>query len=167
MKLVVDACSIILLAKATVLEEVAKWRQVMISTGVYKEVMEGKGKQGIDALILEKLGEEKKITIKNNIKKELVEKLMTDLGLGDGEAESIALALETKEKMIVTDNKQGRKAAKVQGLRLSGSIEIIMALYKTKRISKEKIQSALRTLKEKGWFQDYLIEEALREVQNE
>ena len=166
MGLVIDACSVILLAKATVLEEFSKWKKIVITIGVYNEVLEGKSKRLIDALLLERLVEEKKIPIKNYTKKEMIQKITGDFGLGVGEAESIALALENKEKTVLTDNKQGRKAAKVYGLKLLGSVEVVMSLYKKKRTSKEKTISALRALKEKGWFQDYLIEEALGEVQD-
>lgn len=167
MKLVIDTCSIILLAKATVLQGFAEWKELMITKGVYDEVMEGKSKQLLDALVLERLVEEKKIIIKEDTKKEVAQKLITDFGLGLGEAESIAAALETKEKMIVTDNKQGRKTAKVQELKLVGSIDVVMALYKTKRIGKEKAIGALKILKEKGWFQEYILQDALEEMQNE
>jgi len=166
MKLVIDACSIILLAKATVLEELTKWKGIMITKGVYNEVLEGKDEKLLDALLLEKLVEEKKIPIKNNLKRELIQKLSKDFGLGIGESESLALALETSDKAMVTDNKQGRKAAKIQGLKLLGSIDIVIALYKAKRIDKEKAISALKNLKDNGWFQDYLMEKALEEIQN-
>lgn len=165
MKVVIDACSVILLAKSSVLETLAKWREVIVTEGVYNEVLEGKDKKILDALLLERLVEEKKITIENKIKKEVVQKFTKDFGLGLGEAESVALALES-DAVVITDNKQGRKAAKVQGLQLTGSIETVIALHKTKSIDKEKAINAIKVLKKAGWFQDYLIEEAMGDVQN-
>lgn len=165
MKVVIDACSIILLAKSSVLETLTKWMEVMITEGVYNEVVEGKNKKLLDALVLERLVEEKKITIETKYKKEVVQKFTNDFSLGLGEAESVALALESNS-IVITDNKQGRKAAKVQGLQLVGSIETIIALYKTKNIDKEKAINALKVLKRVGWFQEYLIEEAMGDVQN-
>ena len=166
MKTFIDACSIILLGKATILEDFAKWKELVIPRAVYNEVLRGKNKLLLDALLLEKLVKEKKILVNNNLKVDVVQKLMKDFGLGLGEAETIALTLELKEKAIVTDNKQGRKAAKINGLVLLGSIDVIIALYKAKRVNKEKSISSLKILKEKGWFQNYLIEEALQEVKN-
>ncbi|HLC71974.1 MAG TPA: hypothetical protein VJH37_00160 [Candidatus Nanoarchaeia archaeon] len=165
MNVVIDACSIILLAKSSVLETLAKWRKIIVTEGVYNEVLEGKNKKFLDALLLDRLVGEKKISIEKKLKKEVVQKLTNDFGLGIGEAESITLALESNALMI-TDNKQGRKAAKVQGLSLIGSIETVTALYKTKRIDKEKAINTLKILKRVGWFQDYLIEEAMGDVQN-
>jgi len=166
MILAIDSCSIILLAKAMVLEELAKWRKIMITKEVFNEVLEGKDKKLLDALVLERLVKERIIIIKENINKKLIQKFKTDFGLGGGEAGSIALALESEDKAIITDNKQGRKAAKIQRLKLSGSIDVIMALYKLNKISKEKAIGALKVLKGQGWFQDYLIETALQEVQD-
>lgn len=162
----IDACSIILLAKSTVLEEFTKQKKIIISEGVYKEVREGKKKKLLNAILTEKLVEEKKIIVKKNVNRELLQKITSDFGLGAGEAETIVLALETDDKIVITDNKQGRKAAKIYGLQLAGSIGVVISLFKTKKISKEKAVNALKLLKNTGWFQDYLIEEALRDIKN-
>lgn len=167
MTLIVDSCSIILLAKATVLEELAKWKKILITAGAYEEVIEGKEKKYLDALLLERLVAEQKIKIRNKLNRGVVKKLSADFGLGIGEAESIALALEETDLSLVTDNKQGRKTAKVYGLALAGSVETVVAMHKTKKISKEKAINSLRILKNAGWFQNYLIEKAFEEVQNE
>lgn len=167
MKIAVDACSVILLAKTTVLEDLAKWKELMITDSVYKEVLEGKKKSFLDALLLERLVNERKIAVCSERKKELTQKLKTDFGLGAGEAETISLALDNTEKIVLTDNKQGRKTAKIQGLKLLGSIDMVLALCKANKITKEKTIGALKTLKEIGWFQEYLIEKALEEVNNE
>ncbi len=167
MSLVIDACSIILIGKATVLEKLAEWKKVIISPTVYKEVIEGKNKKFIEALLLERLSNENKISIQSNANEEIIKKLINDFGLGEGEAESIAIAIDEKNKMIVTDNKQGRKASRIYGLNLIGSIEIIVILFKLKQITKEKAIMALEILRKVGWFQDYLIEKAMEEIKNE
>lgn len=166
MKIVIDACSIILLSKATVLERVTEWKTVIVSQSVYNEIIEGKDKKFIDALLLEKLVSENKISLQTDLNLEVKKKLVNDFGLGEGEAESIAIALDEKDKIIVTDNKQGRKASKIYGLNLVGSIELIVSLFKLKKITKEKAISALETLRKAGWFQDYLIEKALGDIEN-
>lgn len=165
MRIIVDACSIILLARATVFEELTKWKNLTISEEVYNEVLKGKDKKLLDALLLERLVKEKNIGLKKANQK-IVNKLINDFSLGYGEAESIALALESKN-VLLTDNKQGRKAAKIYGLTLIGSIEVIVSLYKNKRINKEKSLSALHILRRHGWFHDYLIEEAIKNIENE
>lgn len=164
--MVIDACSIILLSKATVLERVTEWKTVIVSQSVYNEVIEGKDKKFIDALLLEKLVSENKISLQTDLNLEVKKKLVNDFGLGEGEAESITIALDEKDKIIVTDNKQGRKASKIYGLNLVGSIELIVSLSKLKKITKEKAMSALETLRKAGWFQDHLIEKALGDIEN-
>ena len=48
-----------------------------------------------------------------------------------------------------------------------GSIEIVVALFKNKKISFEKTMTALKILRITGWFDDYLIEKAMEDVKNE
>lgn len=165
MKIVADACSIILLAKSSVLEESAKQHDLAVTDRVYKEVIAGKGKKYSDALLTERLYKEKKIkkiTVKS---KKLLNKIKKDYGMGDGEASTLVISLKTG-KGILTDNRQGRKAAKIFGLKLLGSPEIIVGLFKTKKIDENKAVESLKFLRRFGWFDDYLIEEALREVKN-
>jgi predicted nucleic acid-binding protein len=84
--------------------------------------------------------------------------------MGAGEASIVAAGIEKKELVVTTDNRQGRKATIVNGLSLVGSIEIIVSLYKRKKITYEKAGSAFKTLKEDGWFDSYLIEKALEDL---
>ena len=165
MRIAIDSCSIILLAKATVLELFAKKYNLFITKTVYKEILQGKDKKFIDALLTEKLVSEKKINI-IKIKNNIVKKLIKDFNLGYGEAETLALLLEKKCDVVVTDNKQGRKTAMIYDLDLVGSIDVIISLYKLKIINKDKTDHALRELRKFGWFQDYLIDDAFEEVKN-
>lgn len=158
-KLVIDSCSVILLAKASVLETLAQAQELYITGAVAEEVLEGKKKLFADALLLERLLHEKKIKYTMSAK-EMTEKIMSDYNMGRGEASIIAEGIKEKELIIVTDNLQGRKAAKVFGFPLVGSIECIVSLYKNKKIGKEKAKESLEILKKEGWFQSYLIEDA-------
>lgn len=167
MKLAIDSCSIILLAKATVLEALAKRHNVFITKNVYNEILIGRDKKFIDALLTERLVKENKIKIIEIKNINLVEKLENDFNLGIGEAETLSLVLNKDCDVIITDNKQGRKTAIVCNLDLIGSIDVIISLYKLKIIDKNKTIDALKKLKEFGWFQDYLIDNALEEVKNE
>ena len=94
-----------------------------------------------------------------------MEKIKNDFNMGKGEASIIAAALENKGKVIITDNKQGRKAATIHNLPLAGSIEIIIDLYKKKKINSQKALEALQIIQEVGWFHPYLIEKAQEDIQ--
>ena len=166
MKLAIDSCSIILLAKATVLESMCKKYDLAVAKTVYGEVLKGKDKKFMDALLTEKLVKEKKINVKTAINAKLVNKLVRDFNLGKGEAETLALVISGECDAIVTDNKQGRKSALMHGLKLIGSIDVISALYSLKLIDKNKAQDGLMKLREFGWFQEYLIDNAMEEIKN-
>lgn len=163
-RFIIDACSIILLAKASVLETFTNKCSICTSTFVYDEVLEGKKKLFADALLTERLKEEGKITIVS-IDKSIVSRIADNYNMDNGEASIVAFGLKDKETIIITDNMQGRKAASVTNLPLVGSIEIIVSLCKKKSITKEKAYAALEILKEEGWFHSYLIDKAKEDIQ--
>ena len=157
--IVMDSCSVILLAKASVLETLADARPVAITKTVLQEVLKGKERLLEDALLLERLVQNQKIQLlmENLV---LTKKISQDFNMGYGEASTIAVAMGKKNAIVATDNRQGRKVTKVHNLPLVGSPEIVVSLYKQKRITKEKASSALRVLQEQGWFSPYLLEKA-------
>ncbi len=158
-----DACSVILLAKASVLESCTEHHKVSMTESVYEEVMAGKEKMFPDALLVERLKENRKLKI---IKENpgLTAKFMQDFNMARGEASTVAIVIEEKGNIVLTDNRQGRKAAAINNLPLAGSIEIVVHLYQKKKISREKAALALKILKEEGWFEPYLIEKAMEEI---
>ena len=165
-KIAIDACSVILLAKATILETFSKKYNLFATEKVYKEILEGKDKKFADALLTERLVKEQKINVANVVNNDLIKKLMADFNLGIGEAETLVLVLEKQCEIIVTDNRQGRKAALIYGLNLVGSVDVLIALHKLSLIDRDKAVNGLKRLKEFGWFQDYLIDIAMEEVKN-
>ena len=94
MKIAIDSCSIILLAKASVLEAMADKYKLFITNAVYEEILKGKDKKYVDALLIEKLVGEKKINIGKIKNEKMIKKLIGDFSLGLGEAEILALVLE-------------------------------------------------------------------------
>jgi len=162
-KLIVDSCTIILLAKASVLETASESYILLITQEVYKEVLEGKTKQFKDALLTERLKETNKIKI---VKPDtiLMNKLMKDFNMGEGEASTVAIAIKDKNTITATDNKQGRNATKINNMPLVGSPDIIVALCKQKKINIYKATAALKIIQEKGWFDTYLIEKSLEDL---
>lgn len=166
MNLIIDACSMILLAKASVLEACVAMHSITVTTEVYNEVLEGKKKVFPDALLLERLVNEKKIRLLKADTK-ITNKLMQDFHMAKGEASTIAFGIKEKDVLVVTDNKQGRKAAQIHGLHLVGSIEIIISLYRKKKIESSKAKEAIKKLQEYGWFHSSLIEKAMEDIEND
>jgi len=158
-----DSCTIILLAKSTVLEKLTENFTIIITKEVYEEIMKGKEKMFEDALLVERLNDQHKI-IRKNCKNEIRKKLEQDFNMGAGESSTIALGIENQKYIIGTDNKQGRKASRINNLNLVGSIEIVVSLFKKKSITKDKAYNSLKLLKDEGWFNDYLIEKAMEDL---
>lgn len=166
MKVAIDACSIILLAKCTLLETLCSRYAVCASNAVIEEVLAGKQAGKLDAIITERLLTKRVIKIKEPKNKEAVAIMQIDFGLGKGEAETAALVAESACNLMLTDNRQGRKIALINNLPVLGSPEIIVKLFKSNLIPKEKAKNALHSLSQYGWFSPYLLEKALEDVQN-
>lgn len=164
MKICIDACTLILLAKASVLETVLIAYEVVTSKQVYEEVLAGKKKMFPDALLIERLADEKKLNIVFS-PEDLTKRIKQDFAMAEGEASVISCGLSQKGMIIATDNKQGRKAALVNGLPLVGSVDLVISLNKKKKINKKKAEEALRILKDEGWFHPYIIEKASEDLQ--
>lgn len=160
--IIADSCSIILLAKATILEKTIEVYNLNITPKVLEEVIKGKDKMHLDALIVEKLKNENKLKITED-NKMITQKLAVDFNMGFGEASTISAAKD-KKCIVVTDNKQGRKVALINNIDLVGSPDVIVGLFKKKKISKEKAISALNVLKKEGWFENYILEKAREDI---
>ncbi len=158
-----DSCSTILLAKATLLETCSSMYNLSLTNEVYAEVLAGKSKLFPDALLVEKLKNEQKIKIEIADSK-LTKKFEQDFKMGAGEASIVSAGVNDRSKIVVTDNRQGRIAAKINNLQLAGSLDLIVALYQQQKVSKEKAMAALKTLQEEGWFEPLLIEIAREEI---
>ena len=162
-KIILDSCSAILLAKASVLESLTKTHNLSLTKPVYEEVIAGKEKMFADALLVERLKKENKITLVT-FDKELMDKLVADFNMGEGEASSIAVCLKDKSLMLATDNLQGRKAANINSILLVGSIEMIVSLFKNDKIDKPKAIEALKILRKEGWFDTNLLDKAMEDI---
>ena len=84
--------------------------------------------------------------------------LITDLNLGKGEADVIALASQTGLKVVVDDSK-ARKVAENMGLEITGTIGVLMKAEKLGLIG--SAHDKVRELREEGF---YVSEELLEGI---
>lgn len=83
------------------------------------------------------------------IESPLIKLLVSDLNLGRGEAEVIALAKETGHRIIM-DEQKGRNVAKRLGLNVTGTIGILLKAEKLHLIG--SAYEKMRDLKGKGFY---------------
>ncbi|NLX07329.1 MAG: DUF3368 domain-containing protein [Phycisphaerae bacterium] len=90
----------------------------------------------------------------------LVQSLIRDLD--EGEAEAIALACQTSAPWVLLDEREGRQAAKSLGLRMTGTVGVLLRAYRERRIS--SLQKELENLRNMAGFHlsDALFCEVLR-----
>src|SRR5271155_5075085 len=121
-----DASTLILITKIELLglflEEIGM--EVAIPTEVEAECRGGKGT--LDALMIQKALDGRKIRVLGVRNKKLVTKLQVDFNMGKGEAEAIALALHEKALLIGIDDKNGISACKLLNISFTTAIGILL-----------------------------------------
>ena len=92
------------------------------------------------------------------VESNLMRLLRTDLNLGQGEAEVIALASQSGLKVIMDDSK-ARRVAENMGLKMTGTIGVLIKAEKLGLI--ESAYNKAKELREKGF---YVSEELLEDI---
>lgn len=141
-QVIVDTSALIALEKIDLLMILCKiYREVVIPESVMKEF----GNLTLPCLSIKK------------VESNLLKLLITDLNLGKGEADVIALASQTGLRVIIDDSK-ARKVAENMGLKLTGTLGVLLKAERLGLLS--SAQEKARELKEKGFYvSDELIEE--------
>jgi len=158
--LIFDASTLILLAKTDLMEPLlsrSKWK-VAIPFEVRAECCAGK--KTIDALAITMRIEEGRIAVRNVKDFRLVEKLREDFGLGMGESEAIALAVETRAKLLATDDKCAILACKLLGVSFATAVALLIHAKDQNWIDRATAIERLRLLSVFGRYKSSIIEDA-------
>ena len=141
--ILIDTSSLIALERISLLQILCKvYKEVVISESVIKEF----GTLSLPCISIRK------------VESNLLRLLITDLNLGKGEADVIALASQIGLKVIIDDSK-ARRVAENMGLKVTGTIGVLM---KAERIGLiESAHDKVRELREKGF---YVSEELLEDI---
>lgn len=149
MLVIKDAMVLIHLAKATLLEASCSYLgQVVIPQKVHDEVFKGRYP---DSIIIREVLIKGKIVVKLVQHKQNLARAK-QFNLQGGEAEAVALAWELQADFLATDDDNVRKKKEILQLSVIGTPTIMLRLYQSKKISYEKLLSALQTLRKGGWF---------------
>ncbi len=162
MLVIKDAMVVIHLAKITLLEKSCEYFQnVVIPQRVEEEIFIG---DHPDALIVKEMIRTNKLMVKQVHDKQLLRKAYACSIFG-GEAEAVALYWQEGADLIATDDDNVRRRNIVLNLKMFGTPAIIVTLYKTGIITKDKSLKSIQQLKEIGWFSTSIIDKLIMEVQ--
>lgn len=141
--IIIDTSSLIALERINLLQILCKiYKEVVIPESVIKEF----GNLSLSCLSIRK------------VESNLLKLLITDLNLGKGEADVIALASQTGLKVIIDDLK-ARKVAENMGLKLTGTIGVLLKAERLGLIA--SAQEKVSELREKGF---YVSEQLLEDI---
>jgi predicted nucleic acid-binding protein len=108
------------------------------------------------------------INVKEPNDKEKVNILRIKNNLHAGESESIALAMEENNVLLVLDDSKARNYAINIGLNVTGTIGIINRARKKELMNIDEAVNTLMAMKEKSlWISDELIDDSIKYMQNE
>jgi len=155
-KIVSNTTPLISLMKISKLEILKKiYSEIIVSEAVYKEIEAGKHKEFYQDL--SKIEWIKIESIKNKLSVNYF------LDLDAGEAEAIILASETEADLIILDEKLGRYHAKNAGIKVTGTIGILVKAKKMGLIP--KLNPILNELTKKNvWISEKLISQVCKLV---
>ena len=154
LKVVSNTTPIISLLKINQLEILKElYGEIFIPYEVFNEIEAGKNKEFYSDLTKTSWIKIQKIANENS--------LSYFLDLDKGEAEAIVLATEINADLIILDESLGRFHAKHNGLKVTGTIGILLKAKQLGYIN--DIKTLLFELKAKGiWLNDRLIKETLK-----
>ena len=164
MKVVKDSMVLINLAKITLLESSCDhFKKVLIPRAVFEEtVIVGKNKGMEDALVIEAIIKKKKIEVKNLRNKRLI-RIVNQFNIYGGEAEALALYLQEKADLLISDDYNLRKKKESVNAKIIGSLAVVLKLRKEKKINKEKFFIAINKMRDIGWFSSSILDKVLIE----
>lgn len=159
MKIISDASPLIYLAKIKKLNFLDRY-EIIIPDQVYAEIKLGKEKQKLDYILVDRSIEKGKIKMKK------IEGLEAfPFNIGKGEKEVISLALKEKIKTVLLDDKKARLCAKLKGLKVKGTLAVIIQQYKDKKINKEDLKKLIFELIKNGFrIKEEIIVEVLSKL---
>ncbi|MBN1339705.1 MAG: DUF3368 domain-containing protein [Bacteroidales bacterium] len=145
--------SLLKISRLDILREL--YSEISIPTAVFHEIEAGKSKNYYQDL--------SRLNWIHIIEIQHKQALKYFLDLDAGESEAIVLAGEMEAGLLLIDEKFGRFHAKHAGLRVTGTIGVLIKARKQNLV--KALRPLLNELKRKGvWINDSLISEILKEV---
>ena len=154
-----DASTLILVAKAELLEPFLASIELEVAIPPQVERECCGVKRTLDALIIQKALDDSRIRVIAVKNRRLVAKLQADFCLGRGEAEAIALAHLEKAQILGIDDKNGINACKLLGIGFTTAIGILVRSREKGLIERGAAIAKLATLATHGRYKNSIIKE--------
>lgn len=159
---IADSCTLILLAKCSILDAFAEIVPVVIPDAVFREVVnKNLIKRFADSKIISDIvltGKIKVITIKTPSQK-------LPFTMGKGESEALLLASQTSGSILATDDGKAIKACRYFKQPFIISPKIVTELYRLDRIDLTKAKKSIEKMKIVGRYSPDIIAEAILELE--
>jgi predicted nucleic acid-binding protein len=133
--IIFDASTLILITKIELLE--ALLGSVSMEAAIPREVHRAccGSKKTLDSLVIQKAVDDSRIRVVAVKNRKLADRLRDDFGLGSGEAEAIALALQTSALLVGMDDKNGINACKLLGISFTTAAGVLILCRQRNLIS--------------------------------
>jgi predicted nucleic acid-binding protein len=142
---------------------------VIVSPEVYNEVVvRGITSGAPDAVAAKFLFDHKRILVIGIISPRTLEQIAS-LPIDKGEVETIDLAVQENADLILVDNLHARVEARRAGLRIKGTLGVLVEAYRKGLVDFEELELLIEEIKSRRdiWISDELCEHVLREMQEE
>lgn len=163
--LVLDASTLILIAKVEVLEVFLDNvnLEVVIPAEVERECCAAK--KSLDALMIHKAVQESKIKVVEVKNKRLVSKLRGDFNLARGEAEAIVFAVAESVQILGIDDKNGINACKLLGIPFTTAIGILIRMREKHLLTTSEALAKLTALGKHGRYKESILDDAKQRLE--
>lgn len=160
---VFDASTLILLTRIELIERfIADFKgSVFVSESVKAEVLVTDKEE---TPFIEKLLKEGKIKVIRGNKTHFKEKLMADFNLGEGETDAIVYALNKKNAVVATDDRNAIKACKLLHVEFITALTVLVRANEKGILDKETALLKLEKLRTIGRYSDDILEDAMKHI---
>ena len=160
--IVSDASTLILLQKITLLDKLVKNFKFIISQEVYNEaVIKGKEIKSKDSYLIDDKINNNLIKVKKIKDEKRINDIIKEFGLGEGEAEAIALFLQENADILATDDHKAINLCKIYKIQFMTALTFVISASEIKIITKGEAKEMIIDLGVYGRYKDELIYKAL------
>jgi predicted nucleic acid-binding protein len=161
--IVFDACTIILLAKVSILEIFLADcpEQALVPEKVRNEICA----EGMEETpLIQRLIREKKIRVSRVREPKMKEKLMADFHIDEGEAEAVLLALRKTGAVVGTDDRNAIRACKLLRVEFTTALAILVTAHEKKLITRDDALMKLQKLQAVSRYKRSIMEDARKRI---